>query len=94
MCIRDSSAFEGGTRVPVIVHWPKAINKPEVSDVLISHIDWLASLASLVDARIPKGSAPAVSYTHLKSDGFSSTTPIGFLKDFHPPSASPTDYDK
>ena len=41
------SAFEGGTRVPVIVHWPKAINKPEVSDVLISQIDWLASLASL-----------------------------------------------
>lgn len=58
------SAFEGGTRVPVIVHWPKAINKPEVSDVLISQIDWLASLASLVDARIPKGSAPD-SYNRL-----------------------------
>ena len=70
MCIRDSlrggkySAFEGGTRVPVIVHWPQAINKPEVRDVLISQIDWLASLASLVDARIPKGSAPD-SYNRL-----------------------------
>lgn len=39
-------------------------NKPEVSDVLISQIDWLASLASLVDARIPKGSAPD-SYNRL-----------------------------
>lgn len=58
------SAFEGGTRVPVIVHWPGGIHKPEVSDVLISQIDWLASLASLVDARIPQGSAPD-SYNRL-----------------------------
>ena len=52
------SAFEGGTRVPVIAHWPLKIRKPEVSDVLISQIDWLASMASLVDARLPKGCAP------------------------------------
>lgn len=52
------SAFEGGTRIPVIVHWPEAIRKPAVSDALISQIDWLASFASLVDARIPRGSAP------------------------------------
>ena len=58
------SAFEGGTRVPVIVHWPQAVGKPGVSDVLISQIDWLASLASLVNARIPKGSAPD-SYNRL-----------------------------
>ena len=32
--------------------------------MLISQIDWLASLASLVDARIPKGSAPD-SYNRL-----------------------------
>lgn len=60
------SAFEGGTRVPVIVRWPKGIHKPEVSDVLISQIDWLASLASLVDARIPQGSAPD-SYNRLSN---------------------------
>lgn len=52
------SAFEGGTRIPVIVHWPETIRKPAVSDALISQIDWLASFASLVDARIPRGSAP------------------------------------
>ncbi len=56
--------LKGGLVFLVIVHWPKAINKPEVSDVLISQIDWLASLASLVDARIPKGSAPD-SYNRL-----------------------------
>ncbi len=51
------STFEGGTRVPVIVHWPARIKQPQVSDVLVSQIDWLASLASLTGARIPKGSA-------------------------------------
>ncbi len=49
------SAFEGGTRIPAIVRWPKKITQPQVSDVLVSQIDWLASLASLVDARVPKG---------------------------------------
>ncbi len=52
------STFEGGTRVPVIVHWPKMIKEPQVSDVLLSQIDWLASLAALTGARIPQGGAP------------------------------------
>ena len=51
------STFEGGTRVPVIAHWPDGISKPQVSDVLVSQIDWLASLAALTGARIPNGSA-------------------------------------
>ncbi len=58
------SAFEGGTRIPVIVHWPEIIQKPAVSDALILQIDWLASFASLVNARMPKGSAPD-SYNRL-----------------------------
>ena len=52
------SAFEGGTRIPAIVHWPKEIKQPMVSEALVSQIDWFRSLASLVDARIPKGAAP------------------------------------
>lgn len=51
------SAFEGGTRVPAIVRWPKEIHKPAVSDALVSQIDWLASLASLLHVRPPKGAA-------------------------------------
>lgn len=58
------SAFEGGTRVPVIVRWPKGITQPETSDVLISQIDWFASMASFVNARMPKGVAPD-SYNRL-----------------------------
>ena len=52
------SAFEGGTMVPAIVHWPKRIQKGQESDALMSQIDWMASLAELVGARLPQGSAP------------------------------------
>ena len=52
------SAFEGGTAVPVIVRWPQKIKKTGGSDVLMSQIDWLASLGALINARLPKGSAP------------------------------------
>ena len=52
------STFEAGTRVPVIVSWPRGTAKPHESDVLVSQIDWFASLASLLDAKLPKGSAP------------------------------------
>lgn len=51
------SAFEGGTRVPLIVRWPGKIKAGETSDALISQIDWLASLASMTGARIPQGAA-------------------------------------
>lgn len=52
------SAFEGGTAVPAIVYWPQQIKSSKVSDVLISQIDWMASLATLLQAKLPKGSAP------------------------------------
>ena len=51
------SAFEGGTMVPAIVCWPARVKKGAVSDALMSQIDWLASLASLVDARLPRNTA-------------------------------------
>jgi arylsulfatase A-like enzyme len=44
------SAFEGGTRVPMIVRWPKLI-EPAVSDALISQIDFPASFATVVGAK-------------------------------------------
>ena len=58
------SAFEAGTRIPAIVRWPKEIKQPQVSDVLVSQIDWFASLATLIDAKLPKGAAPD-SYNRL-----------------------------
>lgn len=52
------SAFEGGTMVPAIVRWPKGVAGGKESDVLMSHIDWMASLGSLIGARLPEGAAP------------------------------------
>lgn len=53
------SAFEGGTRIPMIVRWPKGgVPAGQVSDALNSQIDWMASFASLLGARMPRGAAP------------------------------------
>jgi len=51
------SRFEGGTRVPFIVHWPARV-KPSVSGALISQVDLLRSLAALTGAAVPQGAAP------------------------------------
>ncbi len=52
------SLYEGGTRVPMIVHWPQGnLNKGENHTVL-SQIDLLASFAGFLGVSIPKGSAP------------------------------------
>jgi arylsulfatase A-like enzyme len=58
------SAFEGGTRVPLIVSWKGNTPKGITSDVLISQIDFMKSMASLIGARLPKGAAPD-SYNRL-----------------------------
>ena len=41
------SAFEGGTRVPFIVHWPAVIKEQGVSNNLVSQIDFLDVMASI-----------------------------------------------
>ncbi len=51
------SNFEGGTRVPMIVRWPKRI-RPGKSDALVSQIDFLASLAALTGRQLPPDAAP------------------------------------
>ncbi|MDE5594554.1 MAG: sulfatase-like hydrolase/transferase, partial [Muribaculaceae bacterium] len=51
------SAFEGGTRVPMIVRWRTKIPAGQTSDALVSQIDWLKSLAALSGARIPENAA-------------------------------------
>lgn len=51
------SAFEAGTRVPLIVRWPPEIT-PDTSDALFSQIDFLASLAALAEQQVPQEAAP------------------------------------
>ncbi|WP_203257221.1 sulfatase family protein [Hyunsoonleella ulvae] len=50
------SAYEAGTRMPTIVHWPKEV-KPGTSSALLSQVDLYASLASLVNQKIGKEDA-------------------------------------
>jgi len=45
------SLFEAGTRVPFMVYWKGQV-KPYVSDALISQVDLLSSLASLIESDI------------------------------------------
>jgi arylsulfatase A-like enzyme len=55
--------WEGGTRVPCLVRWPGKV-QPGTSDVLLSQVDFLASLAALTGQQIPAGHAPD-SQNHL-----------------------------
>lgn len=51
------SAYEAGTRIPFIVRWPAAI-QPGKQQALFSMIDVYASLANLLDYKLPAGAAP------------------------------------
>lgn len=48
------SAFEAGTRVPLVLRWPARV-KPGVSSALVSQLDFFASFASIVGQPIPAG---------------------------------------
>lgn len=52
------SAYEAGTRVPMIVRYPHHTKEGTVSNSLISHIDIFRSLCKISGGSIPKGSAP------------------------------------
>ncbi len=51
------SAFEGGTRMPTIIHYP-ALIKPGVSNALINQVDFYASFAKLVGYKLKPDEAP------------------------------------
>lgn len=46
--------YEGGHRVPMLVHWPAGVDRPgRVSDALVGQVDLLATVAELVGVTIP-----------------------------------------
>jgi arylsulfatase A-like enzyme len=51
------SAYEGGTRVPLVARWPGRI-KVGVSDELICHVDMLATAAALTGRSLPEDAGP------------------------------------
>jgi len=52
------SAYEGGTRVPFIVHWPALIGEAAVKDALVSQIDFLDVMANVVGVGDGKALSP------------------------------------
>lgn len=57
LCGGKYSAFEAGTRVPFILHWPAGIN-PAVSDALVCQIDLMASFANFLRQPLTTSEAP------------------------------------
>ncbi|RDC61694.1 sulfatase family protein [Adhaeribacter pallidiroseus] len=51
------SAFEAGTRVPLLVRWPGQV-QPGVSEALVSQVDFLKSFAALVGQPVTEEQAP------------------------------------
>jgi len=51
------SHYEGGTREPFLVRWPKRV-KPGTSDALLCQIDLLACLAALTGQKLPEAAGP------------------------------------
>jgi arylsulfatase A len=52
------SAFEGGTRVPLLVRWPHKVKAGTVSDALVCQIDLVASFARLLNQTLSSADAP------------------------------------
>lgn len=51
------SAFDAGTRVPLLISWPGTV-KPKVSETLVSQIDLMASFASMLNVPLAEEDAP------------------------------------
>ncbi len=49
------SSFEAGTRVPLLVRWPKHIKAGSTSTALFSQVDLLATLSTIMGAETPEG---------------------------------------
>ena len=50
--------WEGGHHVPFIIKWPNNVKPGSVSNEVISQIDIMATLASIIDTKLPQGAAP------------------------------------
>ncbi len=59
------SMWEGGHRVPCIMHWPKQIRAGQTSDKLSSTIDLLPTIAAVTGATLPENKIDGVDISEL-----------------------------
>ncbi len=50
-------AWEGGHRVPFVVRWPGKIKSRSVSNEIICHVDFMATIAAILGKKLPDNSA-------------------------------------
>ena len=62
------SLFEAGTRVPFITYWKGTI-KPEISDEIVTQIDFLNSFSSLLGSEIKSNDGVDLSSVFFKNKG-------------------------
>jgi arylsulfatase A-like enzyme len=62
------SGFEGGMRAPAMVRWPGRVDAGAVTDEILTAVDWLPTLASLVGEpkRVPTD-RPSTAWTPRRS---------------------------
>src|SRR4051812_49841800 len=54
-----ASAYEGGVRVPLLVHWPGGTKPGSVSDAPVITMDLFPTLVEMAGLRAPAGEGPA-----------------------------------
>ncbi len=54
---QKADLFEGGHRVPLLARWPGVVKAGTVSDALIGLNDVMATVADILDAKLPKDAA-------------------------------------
>ncbi len=50
-------AWEGGHRVPFMARWPRKIKAHSVSDEIICHVDFMATVAAILGQELPNNAA-------------------------------------
>lgn len=51
------SLYDGGTRVPFVLRWPRRVT-PGETDALVCHVDFMASFAAMLDVPLAPDAAP------------------------------------
>jgi len=55
---QKADIYEGGHRIPYLIRWPGQVPAGIVSDQLISTTDFLATVAGIINEKVPEGAAP------------------------------------
>ncbi len=65
---QKGDAYEGGTRIPFIVHWPGTVPSGAVCDQMICQTDMAATFCAMLGTRKPKAMTDSINILPLFSD--------------------------